>query len=327
MTGRLSWDQLHERIEAADAPFAVRLDGPVVVHLFFEPGGQRLGLRVPRGEAELGPSPLAQVQITTPLVGGNELVEIATEVATLFPYFHGFAMSVADRVQLDGLDTNEAVNECVARWQDLLRSAGRLPAERELGLLGELYLLAHLVGRLGPTDALAAWTGPTRAAHDFRFTGYEIEVKTTRGEHREHVISSDTQLIASESCSLWLLSLQFTAAGPGQGWTLAEAVGDVRARLGVASLVRSFVQTLQDEFGLAPTDLPVYTGRVKLRTPPYLVPINPAFPRLNPAEALEPHLLVRVSDVRYRVHVEGLGYPPGSAPFLNVLGDLDHVTG
>lgn len=324
--GRLSWDQLYERIETSDAPFSVRLDGPVVVHLFFEPEWQRLGLRVPRGDAVLGSSPLAQVQITTPLVGGSELVEIATEVPTLFPYFHGFALSVADRVQLDGFDPNEAVNECVARWQDLLRSAGRLGAERELGLLGELYLLAHLIGHLGPTDALAAWTGPTRAAHDFRFAAHEVEVKTTRGEHREHFISSDTQLVASEGCLLWLLSLQFTAAGPGQGWTLPDAVRGIRARLRVASLVRSFDQTLRDVFGLDPTGLSAYTGRVKLRTAPYLVPINAAFPRLNPADALEPQLLARVSDVRYRVHVDGLGYPPGSIPFVTVLGDLAHVT-
>lgn len=324
--GRLSWDQLNERIETADAPFSMRLDGPVVVHLFFEPDRQRLGLRVPRGEAELGPSALARVQITTPLVGRSELVEIATEAPTLFPYFHGFAISVADRVQLDGLDPNEAVNECIARWQDLLRSAGRLGAEHELGLLGELYLLAHLIGRLGPTEALTAWTGPTRAAHDFRFAAHEIEVKTTRGEHREHVISSDTQLVPSEGSSLWLLSLQFTAAGPGEGWTLAEAVRDIRVRLRVASLVRSFDQTLLDVFGLAPTDLSAYTGRVKLRTPPYLVPINAGFPRLNPADALEPHVRARVSDLRYRVDVEGLGFEPDSVPFVTVLGDLDHVT-
>lgn len=324
MSPRLTWDHLLARIEAADAPFALRLDGRVVVHLFYEPESQRLGLRVPRGKIDLGPSPLAHVSITVPVVGGREVVEIATTVPMLYPYFHGFAVSVADRVQLDGFDTNEAVNECIARWQDLLRLAGRLGPERELGLLGELWLLRQLIGRLGPADALAAWTGPTRAAHDFRFASEEIEVKTTRGEHRIHLISSDTQLIASEGCSLSLLSLQFTAAGPSEGWTLGDAVDAVRRVLGTPALLSTFDGILADAFGLEPRDLAAYTGRVKLRTLPYLVPIGRGFPRLEPARVLTAEAWARISDVRYRVDVEGLGHLPGTEPFVQVLGELNH---
>ncbi len=322
MRPRLSWDQLLARIEGADAPFTLRLDGPVVVHLFYDPESQRLGLRVPRGETDLGPSPLAHITLTLPNIDGRELVEIATTVPTLYAYFHGFAISVADRVQLDRLDTNEAVNECIARWQDLLRMAGRLGLERELGLLGELWLLGHLITRLGPTDALASWTGPTRAAHDFRFAGEEIEVKTTQGEHRIHLISSDTQLIASEGCALWLLSLQLTAAGPSEGWTLGDAVEVVRRMLAAPGLVSSFEGILTDAFSLDPRDLAIYASRVKLRAPPYLVPIGSGFPRLEPARVLTPEATARVSDIRYRVDVDGLGHLPGTEPFLRVLGEL-----
>lgn len=321
-TGHLTWQQLEARIDTATAPFALRLDGPTVIHLFYEPDQRRLGIRVPMGEDELGASPLAQVSIGPLRVGEVDVVEIATAAPTLFPYFHAFALSVADRVQLDGLDTHAAVNECILRWQDLLRLAGRLGPERELGLLGELWLLRYLIGQRGAADALMSWTGPTRAAHDFRFAGQEIEVKTTRGEHRVHLISSDTQLIASEGCSLSILSLQFTVAGPHEGWTLPGAVAEVRAVLGDAALVRTFDGLLGDAYALDVEDLSAYTGRVKLRTPPYIVPVGDGFPRLVPAEALPPEQLARVSDVRYRVDVEGLGHLPGSEPFTTVLGAI-----
>jgi len=324
MTGaHLTWSQLEERIIEATAPFAMRLDGPVVMHLFYEPDARRLGLRVPKGEEDLGPSPLALVSIGAHRVGDTDVVEIATAAEALFPYFHAFALSVADRVQLDGLDTHAAVNECIVRWQDLLRAAGRLGPERELGLLGELWLLRHLVRQRGASEALASWTGPTRAAHDFRFEGQEIEVKTTRGERRVHQISSETQLVASEGCALSILSLQFTLAGPAEGLTLADAITELRAALGHGAALHDFDGLLGAAFDLDPTDLAAYATRVKLRTPPYLVPVTEDFPRLLPARALPPAQLARVSDVRYRVDVDGLGYLPGTDPFTTVLGALD----
>lgn len=320
--GHLTWAQLESRIATATAPFALRLDGPTVIHLFYEPDLGRLGARVPKGEVDLGASPLAQVSIGSRRVGAADVVEIATTAGSLYPYFHAFVLSVADRVQLDGLDTNAAVNECILRWQDLLRLAGRLGPEREIGLLGELWLLRHLVGQRGTADALTSWTGPTRAAHDFRFAGQEIEVKVTREERRVHLISSDTQLIASEGCVLSILSLQFTLAGPGEGWTLADAIGELRGVFSGGAELHTFDRLLSDAFDLDVGELSAYRNRVKLRTPPYLVPVTDDFPRLVPARALGPEQLARVSDVRYRVDVEGLGHISGTEPFTTVLGEI-----
>jgi hypothetical protein len=314
-------------IEHADAPVAVRLDGAVVVHLFYEPAVGRLGLRVPVGTIELQASPLTRVMIDRRTLNATDVVEISTVAPVLFPYFHGFAVSVADRVQLDGLDPNAAINECVFRWQDLLRQAGMLSLERQLGLIGELWLLDHLIGHLGPIEALESWSGPTHAAHDFRFGPFEIEVKTTRGEHRVHVISSDTQLVASEGSELHLLSLQFTAAGPGQGASLQTRIASVRARIQDAALKRTFDRTLADAFGLDLDDLAAYTARVKLRTPPYLVPVCGRFPRLVLGDLGDRTDTSRISDVRYRVDVEGLGFKAGSEQFTAVLGVINDVPG
>ncbi|MHB1510431.1 MAG: PD-(D/E)XK motif protein [Acidimicrobiales bacterium] len=317
---RISWEELAAIIHDAEAPVAVRLDGEVVVYIFYDPADGRLGLRVPVGAADLDPSPLVQVEVTRRQLDGGDIVEIATRTVMLFPYFHGFCLSVADRIQLDGLDANEAVNECVAGWTDLLRQATLLSPERQLGLIGELWLLSRLVARLGPAEALAAWTGPSQAAHDFRFGRFEVEVKTTRGERRVHVISGDTQLLASLGCKLYMLSLQFTAAGADAGESLASRVAAIRGQLTERPFVQLFDALLLASYGLDPSDLAHYSSTVKLRTPPYLVPVDADFPRLVLADLVGGDTLARVSDLRYRVDVEGLGFPAGSPQFDEVIG-------
>jgi hypothetical protein len=317
---RISWEELAAIIHDADAPVAVRLDGEVVVYIFFDPAEGRLGLRVPLGAADLDPSPLVQVEISRLQLDGEDVVEIATRRVMLFPYFYGFCVSVADLIQLDGLDANDAVNECVTRWTDLLRQASLLSPERQLGLIGELWLLSRLVAQLGPADALAAWTGPTQAAHDFRFGRFELEVKTTTGERRVHVISGDTQLRASEGCKLFVLSLQFTLAGADAGESLASRVAVVRGQLKERRFVQLFDALLVASYGLDTSEIAQYSSAVKLRTLPYLVPVDANFPRLVLAELVGGDTLARVSDLRYRVDVEGLGFPAESPQFDEVIG-------
>jgi hypothetical protein len=323
---RISWEELAAIIRDAEAPVAVRLHGEVVVYLFFDPTSGRLGLRVPVGAVELDPSPLAQVEVTRRHLGGDNVIEIATRTVVLFPYFYGFSVSVADSIQLDGLDASAAVNECVARWTDLLHQVTLLSPERQLGLVGELWLLGHLIVRLGPADALAAWTGPTRTAHDFRFGRYEIEVKSTGGERRVHVISSDTQLEASPGCNLYVLSLQFTVAGADAGESFASRVTAVREQLKERPLVQAFDTVLAAGYGLDPSDVGQYSAAVKLRTPPYLVPVDADFPRVVLRGLVSGDAVARISDVRYRVDVEGLGFVTGSTQFDEVIGDLPDVT-
>jgi len=317
---RIQWDELRGIIDSADSPRAIRLDGSPVVHLYFEPAGRRLGIRVPLGAAALASSPLAQVRVEARTVGEADVVEISTAVPALYPYFHGFAVSVADRVQVDQLDPNDAVNECVVRWRDLLRQAAMLSPERQLGLLGELWLLGRMISTRGPDAAIAAWTGPRRQAHDFRVEDVEIEVKTTMSEHRVHMISSDTQLVASPGACLYLLSLQYTAAGAQAGSSLASVIAEVRSGLGTGGLRTKFDQALSDGHGLLPGDVALYTTRLKLRTAPYLVPVDDHFPRISLPDLANSLDTSRISDVRYRVNVEGLGFADGSAEFTDFLG-------
>lgn len=316
---RIEWETLRSIIELADAPRAIRLDGSPPAHLFFEPSTGRLGLRVPAGRGDPPASPLVQLRVENRSLDGRDLVEVSTTTPSLYPYFHGFAISVADRVQADGLDPPDAISECLLRWRDLLRQAALLSPEAQLGLLGELWLLERLIGPLGASRALQAWTGPKREAHDFRIAGNEVEVKSTTSERRVHVISSDTQLVPSPEHRLFLLSMQFTSAGANEGFSLSDRVHDLGELLGGGAPRRTFEEVLAGTYGVTNEDLGHYVARVRLRSLPYLIPVDEEFPRISLSD-LEPAVdIARITDVRYRVNVEALGWEDGTDQFLAVL--------
>lgn len=321
MTHRLQWADLDEIINHADAPRVVRLDGQPLVHLAYDPVRQELAVRLPRGADAAPVSPLTLLRVQQRVTDDGEMIEISTSAKQLFPYFHGFAVAVADRVQLDGLDSHTAIVECLARWRDLFREATKLSPEQQLGLFGELWLLARLITRHGADTALEAWTGPAGHAHDFRLGTTEIEVKSTTGEHRVHIISSETQLTASDGAELFVLSLQFTSAGANQGESLSSRIASIRSQLLGSRALARFDRTLDVQFALTPELFGIYTDRLKLRTPPCLVPVDASFPRIELRWLADVTDVTRLSDVRYRVNLDGLGFESGSAAFEAHLGE------
>jgi hypothetical protein len=97
-------------------------------------------------------------------------------------------------------------------------------------------------------------------------------------------------------------------------------VAAVRGQLNERRFVQVFDAVLVASYGLDTSEIAQYSSAVKLRTPPYLVPVDANFPRLVLAELVGGDTLARVSDLRYRVDVEGLGFPAGTPQFGEVLG-------
>lgn len=70
----------------------------------------------------------------------------------------------------------------IALWQRFFRRDNEsLSVEEQIGLIGELHVLEHLVlPALGPLAGMAAWKGPLDGLRDFKIVpGFEVEVKTT----------------------------------------------------------------------------------------------------------------------------------------------------
>ena len=207
-------------------------------------------------------------------------------------------------------------------FRSLFAQVALLSPERQLGLLGELWLLDRLVTVHG-LGGLEAWTGPLGEAHDFRTGPSEFEVKTTSGERRTHLISSNNQLVASPGHDLYLLSLQF-ASGGATGASLREVVEGLRARFASLNALPGFEDLLTPFFGRTLSELGHYNTKLELRSRPYLVPVSGSLPRLTRSDemSLPYSAMARISDVSYRLDVESLGWEDGTPEFLAVLPDL-----
>lgn len=317
-----SWDEIKVSLESGDPSLHV-IDGDPPVALFLDPGGPRVGLRTPLASGEPGAlRALAEIDVRLVLLHGDRLLEISTGNRALFPFFYAFALALADRVQVDRVEVRAALADSLDRWRNLLRQATMLSEDQQTGLFGELWVLRRLFATLAG-ESLDAWTGPRGEAHDFRVGETEFEVKTTRAERRVHTISGLNQLVASPGHTLYLISLQFAAAGAVGGRSLAERVTIVRELLDPLGRAEEFDAIMHARYGLTEANRIQYRERVHLRSEPFLVPVSDNFPCLLEEDilAIPRPGMQRISDVRYRLDVSGLGFPDRSSEFLALLPD------
>ena len=97
---------------------------------------------------------------------------------------------IADRIQIEQHDFARAVTDTLADFREPLEGAAALPADREVGLFGELTVLDCLLSAAGGARAVAAWRGPNSDEHDFDLGKGDLEVKSTTSERRVHWIGS-----------------------------------------------------------------------------------------------------------------------------------------
>ncbi len=316
-----TWEQFNHFLEDGH-PVVVPIPGEPGAHLFAEPAGDRIGLRIKQEGDDIPASPLAEVLLKSVLYEHTRMLEVSTGRPELFRDFHAFACTVADRAQVDGLPAADAVLAALASWSRLLGRQEILGIERQLGLLGELWALERISRFASWPEALAAWRGTASEEHDFGLPAADVEVKSTLSERRVHVVSSLTQLHPVEPIPLHILSLQFTDAAAGSGYTLGDRVSELES--GVRSdgqgAMQLFGQKL-DAVGWRSEDAPYYRRRLRLRSTPVLVPVDARCPAVVPAvlQAMDPDLRARILRVQYSVDLTGLGVEDGAPEFLEVL--------
>jgi hypothetical protein len=289
-------------------PFEHPIVGYPRLSIFINPSRREIGLRAPRasreGKIETG---LTHVRCRSVLLAGRQHIEVVVDNPDMFAEGYAVLCLVADRIQLAGRSVSAAVTETIRSLGRLLRGQGALSSEREVGLFGELVTLRCLIGCLGSRDAVGGWLGPVAEEHDFSLREIDLEVKSTLSENREHWISSLTQLMPTVSKPLWLVSHQFTAAGPGEGKTLAELVAEVRAVLGGAVLADFDRRLTAAGWREAPAK--VSGRRFRSRTPPVLYLVDKNFPRLTPASLASAGAhMSSITQVRYRIDLSAVPY-------------------
>ncbi|NRD48802.1 PD-(D/E)XK motif protein [Corallococcus exiguus] len=292
------------------------------IQIFVDGGARRVGMYIPLSTKRPQiHSPLAAIGIRTLVIAGREMLELSTQQSGLYQQFYALMVDVADRVQAGGLEPSLAVGEALSDWKELLREVPLLSIEAQTGLFGELWVLERLRRHHGPA-AVDGWVGPTGEPHDFRVGDYEFEVKTTRMLEQIHVISGLNQLVPSSGRRLYVVSIKIAPAGHGAGESLPECVLRLKHSLGVdAARLGQFIHALS-VVGYKDADASRYPGRMILRAPIVLIPVDEACPRLTPDSlrcGMAPRFADRISDVRYRLDLSGLGFSDGTPEFEALL--------
>jgi hypothetical protein len=264
-------------------------------------------------------SPLLGVEVEYLRVDDHRVTEISCSRELLFEEFYALLTSLAERLDA-GAPLDVALDEAASRWRDLLQPVDVLSAEKEVGLWGEMWLLNRLISGRGSAMA-DAWTGPFREPHDFRLGLVEVEVKTTTSVRRTHMIDGLAQLVASPDHSLFVLSLQLEPAGAESGATLPEMIERVKAGLAGDTHRLSLFDAGLKSLGYDATRAGRYVRSWQLRTAPAIVPVDMDLPTITPAvlEATSPAHLARITEVHYRLNVEGLTLLEGSPKFVEIV--------
>lgn len=142
--------------------------------------------------------------------------------------FASVCATFAEQVSL--APTEAEFSSYISRWLTLFWQLGQRTSVNTAGLAGELLVI------LGSTDAdrwVDAWHSDPKALYDFSFddTNQSVEVKSTRGQGRNHVVSLE-QATGPQAylCHFASVQLSFDEAG--------ETIGEI---------VRRIVDSLENE--------------------------------------------------------------------------------
>jgi hypothetical protein len=289
---------------------AVRVSGDPEIQLMFMPGaGGGIALRV-AWDGTAVPDLLEYEHLSTDVVrtGSRAWAELLIDDPDVFRRALPVVWRIADRIQLEQVSFARAVVDTLADFRELLEGAAGLPADREVGLFGELTVLDCLVSAANGSRAVAAWRGPSGDEHDFDLGGGDLEVKSTTSEARVHWIGSLGQLEPTPGRPLWVLSVQVTT-GLSEAVTVSDLIEKLRSRLTGRDLddfeKKLYASGWRDKYGAK-----ALRG-FALRSKPLLLPVNAEFPALTYKRMAAVDMpLFRLREISYSVDVSGLAEEP-----------------
>ncbi|MGL5825377.1 MAG: PD-(D/E)XK motif protein [Nocardioides sp.] len=288
------------------APMALPVRGKPACRLQLDPKNSLIALVTAYESPEPDVAKLKNVSFNAVSSGDDELAEITVRVEGHVHGAYGLLATIADELQIEKMPLAAAVATGVARHRNVFASRGAMTTEKEIGLVGELLFLEFLIHELGAGPAIAAWQGPLSGEHDFTFDSVHIEVKTTSGERRRHVIHGFDQLVPLRGVPLSLLSVQLTRNSPGGGRTLPQTVAHVRK---IARGHRVTVDGMLSSLGWQDDDSDLYASFWALRSQPRAYDVKGNFPGMTPdlVAPVVPNFAL-LSDVSYRVDLTDLEY-------------------
>ncbi|HEY8722137.1 PD-(D/E)XK motif protein [Pengzhenrongella sp.] len=277
-----------------------------------DPSHGTLTLSVPADGPEPDLARFRSIELATYTDGGDVWWEIRIQVDDSLHEAYSLLTRIADLVQLENQAVAVATYQALEAYRLLLASRGGMSDEQQTGLYGELLVLEHLLRTLSPELIVPAWMGPAKEEHDVALPDVHYEVKSTKGEHRRHMISGTQQLEPLRGVPLWLVSIQLTPTTPDAGRSLIDLVAVVR---GLSGHRLPRVNELLVSAGWRDRDADLYDAHLTLRSKPRAYLIDLSFPALTDAriaQVVPSASLVR--DVSYRVDVTQLDFAGPPSP-------------
>jgi hypothetical protein len=144
------------------------------------------------------------------------------------------------------------VLEWMEDWQSLLGRSATLSTEQQLGLWGELWLIANAAV---PDLLVAAWRGPDGEAVDYYLDGIGLEIKVSKRAHTHYVSQRQLDFPVGRAPA-YLLSV-WVVPEPAHGVALSELIESLLPRMSDAA---GFLRQLA-VVGYLPKDRQMYTTR------------------------------------------------------------------
>lgn len=288
------------------APMVLPIKGDPGCRLHLDPKNRLITLVTDYSTPEPDVAKLKNVAFNAVILDGAEFAELAVRVEGNVHGAYALLATITDELQVEKLPLAVAVAAGVARHRNVLEGRGALTTEQEVGLFGELLFLEFLVHHIGAGPAVSAWQGPLSEEHDFTFDTVHVEVKTTTGERRKHVINGLDQLVPLGGVPLNLLSIQLTRNSPAAGRTLPQIVTQVRT---VAGGYQVAVDAMLGAFGWQDEDADLYSTFWALRSQPRTYAVTGDFPAMTPdlVGPVVPNFGL-LSEVSYKVDLTDLAY-------------------
>ena len=245
--------------------------------------------------------------VSSTLVGASRFIAIIRRPGGSLDLFGQLAEDLVATVRRQGpASPNVRMRVLLERlhaWQMFMNREGALGAESEVGLFGELEVLAAILasGASGLT-ACEAWVGPLDELHDFRWATGAIEVKaTTVAGHFPARIGSLDQLDESKNSPLFLVGVRLGLADGGR--TLAEQIARVRSLLTGQAEAATVIDNRLLAAGYLDAQADRYVKRYRLDSL-RAWRIAPTFPRLTRG-----HVPAAITEVGYVLSLDQVVEP------------------
>ncbi|WP_245713536.1 PD-(D/E)XK motif protein [Nocardia vaccinii] len=248
---------------------------------------------------------------------GEDLAELTVIVEDNLHGAYSLLTSTADQLQLEHAPLAVAVATAITKHRNVFASKTGLSQDREIGLYGELLVLEYLIGEVGAGPAVVAWQGPLSEEHDFVVGEIHLEIKTTSGEQRRHVMHGFTQLVPLREVPLSLISIQLTRSNHEGGRTLSQIVSQLRTK---ARGYRPKLDAALEACGWRDEDAALYATFWTKRNEPRAYKIDDHFPALTfDRLGLVVANMTAVSDLSYRVDVTHFAYQTLPGPLAGLV--------